>query len=203
MPLECSPGINLKDGTQNLQVFCAAHRKNAWWHGATWGNTTPVIVVLMILANKRHISSLNRSCGNLSCRLQHLCKNRITTCKLRDDNELDFIFCAHVCGFNQVFSTAATLFACRSRCWHCGLWWHRQPSKSKITLFLTSNTLLLLCGYSLSYKSLHSGRQIAHSCSLLSSKWVLVPPTADWGPNPASFPPLSDSDSSLYCFDKD
>lgn len=112
---------------------------------------------------------------------------------------LILFFCGHVCDFNQVFSTAATLFACRSRGWHCSLWWHRQPSKSKITLYVTSNTLLLLCGYNLSYKSLHSGRQIAHSCSLLSSKWVLVLPTADWGSNLASFPPLSVLDSSLSC----
>lgn len=183
MPLECSPGINLKAGTQNLcethQVFCAAHRK-------MFGDTKQreetqhhVIVALMILANKHHISSLNRSCGNLSCRLWLLCKNLITTYKLHDDDELDFIFCVHVCDFNQVFSTAATLFARRIRGLHSGLWWHRQPSKSKITLYVTSNTLLLLYGYNLSLKSLHSGRQIAHSCSLLSSKWVLVLPTAD------------------------
>lgn len=51
-----------------------------------------VTVLLMILANKRHISSLNRSCGNLSCKLWHLCKNLITTCKLHNDNELEFNF---------------------------------------------------------------------------------------------------------------
>lgn len=51
-----------------------------------------VIVALVILANKCHISSLNRSCGSLSCTLWHWCKNLITTCKLHDDDELDFIF---------------------------------------------------------------------------------------------------------------
>lgn len=117
-PLERSHGINLKDGTQNLwrnisDFFVQPTGKVFGDKEQHEETQCSVIVALMILANKRHICSLNRSCladCDICAKILPEPPNYMMMMNII------FFFCGHVCDFNQVYSKAATLFACRSSC---------------------------------------------------------------------------------------